>query len=277
MTETDRPATGTWRSAHGDMEDIEWELIADLVDSGWKPGMVGRPPKIDKRRIIDAIFYVAATGCQWRALPDCYPNWNTVHRYHVKWSRNGTWNKIATRLREAVRQVEGREAEPSAGAIDARTVKGASTVSAATRGYDAGKKISGRKTFGICDTLGLLIAVFVAQASASDNAGGIMTIHAAKQQSSRLTKVWCDAGFKVVFAKYCKKQNIDAEVINRIHPHEFVALPKRWIIERTWSWLMNNRRLQIDYERDPAVTEGFIWAAHSRYLLRRLTSQQPAT
>ena len=80
-----------------------------------------------------------------------------------------------------------------------------------------------------------------------------------------------------MFAKYCKKQNIDTEVINRIHPHEFVALPKRWIIERTWSWLMNNRRLQIDYERDPAVTEGFIWAAHSRYLLRRLTTPQPAT
>ncbi len=277
MGESDTSKTQTWRTTHGDMSDIEWELIADPVDSGWKPGLVGRPPKIDKRRIIDAIFYVTATGCQWRALPECYPNWNTVHRYHLRWSRDGTWDKIAARLTTAVRELEGREPHPSAGAIDARTVKGASTVTSATRGYDAGKKISGRKTFGVCDTLGLLITIFVVQASASDNAGGIVAVHAAKQRSTRLTKVWCDAGFKVAFAKYCASQRISAEVVNRIHPHEFVALPKRWLIERTWSWLMNNRRLQIDYERDPAVTEGFIWAAHSRHLLRRLTQTAPTT
>ena len=122
---------------------------------------MGRPVKVDRRRVVDAIFYVAATGCQWRALPESYPNWNTVHRYHLEWSRDGTWERIAERLAAAVRPKEGRQAAPSAGIVDARSVRAASTVSKKTKGFDAGKKINGRKTFGIVDTLGLLMAVVV--------------------------------------------------------------------------------------------------------------------
>ena len=253
------------------MSDEEWDLIADLVAAYWTPGSLGRPVKVDRRQVVDAIFYVAATGCQWRALPSSYPNWNTVHRYHLTWSRDGTWEAIAQQLAQAVREREGRDPEPSAGAVDARTVRGAATVTSETRGYDAGKKISGRKTFGIVDTLGLLLAITVVAANTSDNAGGIVVADAARRKSGRLTKIWCDAGFKKAFVRHCGAVHISAEVVNRIHPHKFEALPKRWIVERTWSWLMNNRRLQIDYERDPKVTEGFIWAAHSRHLLRRLT------
>src|SRR5665811_2395539 len=89
----------TWRTAHGDMTDEEWELISDLVAPYWKPGRMGRPVTVDRRAVVDAIFYVAATGCQWRALPGCYPNWNTVHRYHLEWSRDGTWAVSYTHLR----------------------------------------------------------------------------------------------------------------------------------------------------------------------------------
>jgi transposase len=117
----------------------------------------------------------------------------------------------------------------------------------------------------------LLVAVLVCAANASDNAGGIQVADRARQRSRRFAHHWCDAGFKRTFAQHCRNRHVSVEVVHRIHPHEFVALPQRWIVERTWSWLMNSRRLQIDYERDPAVTEGFIWAAHSRYLLRRLT------
>ncbi len=253
------------------MSDEEWELIADLVAPYWRPGEMGRPVTVERRRVVDAIFYVAATGCQWRALPEVYPNWNTVHRYHLSWSRDGTWERVADRLRVLVREREGHEPEPSASIVDARSVRGAATVTGTTRGYHAGKKISGRKTFGIVDTLGLLVAVVVVAASVSDNAGGIAVFDKARTKTSRLAKLWCDAGFKTTFRRHCQQRHVSAEVVNRIHPHEFTVLPHRWVVERTWSWTMNNRRLQVDYERDPKVTEGFVWAAHSRLLLRRLT------
>jgi transposase len=153
------------------MTDDEWQLIADLVAPYWSPGAMGRPVKVDRRGVVDAIFYVAATGCQWRALPERYPNWNTVHRYHLEWSRNGTWERIAARLAAAVRAQEGRDGEPSAGIVDARSVRASSTVSKKTKGFDAGKKINGPKTFGIVDTLGLLVAVVVVAASISRSVG----------------------------------------------------------------------------------------------------------
>jgi transposase len=257
------------------MSDEEWDLIADLVAPYWTPGGMGRPVTVDRRRVVDAIFYVAATGCQWRALPASYPNWNTVHRYHRTWSSDGTWEAIAARLAAAVRQREGRDADPSAGIVDARSVRGAPTVGSDTKGYDAGKRISGRKTFGIVDTLGLLMAITVVAASASDNAGGIVVADRARARSARFAKLWCDAGFKRTFVDHCRSHHVAVEVVTKIHAHRFEVLPKRWVVERTWAWLMNNRRLQVDYERDPLTTEGFIWAAHSRYLLRRLTQPAP--
>ena len=144
-------------------------------------------------------------------------------------------------------------------------------VSAATRGYDAGKKISGRKVFGLVDTLGLILAVTVVVASTSDNVGGIAVFDAARTKSRRLKKLWVDGGFKKTFLTYCRAHHVAAEVVKRIHPHAFKVLPRRWVVERTWAWTMANRRLQVDYERDPDVTEGFIWAAHGRLLLHRLT------
>ncbi|MAT05179.1 MAG: hypothetical protein CL424_09065 [Acidimicrobiaceae bacterium] len=117
----------TWQTPGGDLSDDEWELIADLLDPPTRSKM-GRPRKHTRRAIADAIFYVAATGCQWRNLPAKYPPWSTVHHYHVTWSRDGTCERVCDRLRNLVRLSEGREAEPSAGIIDARTVRGASTV-----------------------------------------------------------------------------------------------------------------------------------------------------
>lgn len=134
---------------------------------------MGRPATVDRRRVVDAILYVAATGCQWRALPAEYPNWNTVHRLHLQWSKDGTWEKIADRLRRMLRERDDRDGDPSGTIVDARSARGASTVTGVTRGYDAGKKIPGRKTFGIVDTLGLLLAVVVVAGNTSDNAGGI--------------------------------------------------------------------------------------------------------
>jgi transposase len=273
---TDKDAKAlTWRNCQEDLTDEEWDLIADLVPTYSELGKLGRPAKHKKRDIVNAILYVAATGCQWRALPACYPNWNTVHRYHLTWSRNGTWEAIVDRLRTLVREHEGRHPHPSAGIVDARSVQGASTVCGETRGYDAGKKISGRKTFGVVDTLGLLIAVIVMAASTSDNAGGCECVDIAAPKSARLRKLWSDAGFKKTFRWHCRHHKIKAEVVSRRNAHQFEVLPRRWIVERTWAWLVNHRRLRIDYERDPDITAGFVWAAHARLLLRRLTTPEP--
>jgi transposase len=271
----DRVKETTWRTTHGDMSDEEWALIADLVAPYSGDGRMGRPLKNERRAVVNAIFYVTATGCQWRALPACYPHWNTVHRYHLTWSRDGTWEAVCDRLRAKVRMAEGHEPDPSASVIDARSVRGTATVTSSTRGYDAGKKISGRKTFGLVDTLGLLVAVVVVIASTSDNAGGIAAIGRARPKSRRLAKVFCDGGFKRAFIDHCAAHHLSAEVVKRIASGTFEVLPRRWVVERTWSWLMNNRRLQVDYERDPRVAEGFIWAAHARLLLRRLTEPLP--
>ncbi len=165
---------------------------------------MGRPIKHDRRAIVNAIFYVAATGCQWRHLPATYPHWNTVHCYHVTWSRDGTWEKGADRLRELVRSSEGRDPDPSAGIIDARSVRGTPTVTSLTRGYDAGKKISGRKVFGLVDTIGLLLGVTVMVASTSDNVGGIAVFDSAREKSERLKMLWVDSGFKNAFVAHCR-------------------------------------------------------------------------
>ena len=129
--------------------------------------------------------------------------------------------------------------------------------------------------FGLVDTLGLRVAVVVVAANLSDNAGGIATVEGGTTKAGRLKKIWHDSGFKNTFAAHCSESGISAEVVNRVAPHSFEVLPRRWVVERTWAWLTNHRRPKIDYKRDPALTEGFIWAAHTRVLLRRLTSPAP--
>lgn len=263
-----------WQTAHGDLTDEEWQLIEPFFPTYSTEGSLGRPPKWERRDIVNGILYVAATGCQWRALPDKYPHWSTVHHYHLDWSKDGTWEKVGRHIVELARQAEDRDPEPTAGIIDARTVRGAATVTSPTRGYDAGKKISGRKNFGIVDTIGLLLCLSVVAASTSDNAGGIKVLDKITSRAGALVKLWSDSGFKTAFKKHAKTLGIDVNVIERTKKGEFVPLPRRWVVERTWSWLMNYRRLQVDYERNPVVVEGFIWAAHSRILLRRLTANE---
>jgi len=128
MPEIYDPSGADWNSTVRDLTDREWAYIEPLVPTYSGPGKLGRPVKWPKRDIVNAILYVAGTGCQWRALPACYPPWKTVHGYHRAWSHDGTWEQIAGRLRDLVRDSDGRGPEPSAAIIDARSVQGASTV-----------------------------------------------------------------------------------------------------------------------------------------------------
>ena len=146
----------TWRPLTADVTDEQWALISDLfVTKGDYGSNMGRPRKWDHRDLVEAIFFVLVTGCSWRNLPDQYPHWNTVHRYHTTWSRDRTWEGVSDRLAALERTRQGRDPSASGAVIDARSVKSASTVCGLTRGYDAGKKIVGRKLFAVVDTIGL--------------------------------------------------------------------------------------------------------------------------
>jgi hypothetical protein len=170
-----------------------------------------------------------ANSCQM-ASSDIRSIWQS----HMNWSRDGTWEAICTRKREMVSEREGHEADPSGAVVDARSVRGAATVTGSTRGYDAGKKISGSVN-GLVDTLGLLVARIILAASVSDNAGGIEVVRQGRKPSERLSKIWCDGGFKKTFVAECRAHHISAEVVKRIHSGPFEVLPPRRVVARTWS------------------------------------------
>ncbi len=263
-----------WNPSSPDLTDEMWELIRPVFEpKPWGRSKMGRPRKWAYRVLVEAVFYVGISGCQWRLLPEKYPPWSTVHRYHLRWSKDGTWETACDLLVALERQQASRDVEPSAAIIDARSVKSASTVCGLSRGYDAGKKILGRKLFAVVDTLGLLLAVVVVAANVSDNVGGALAMDRAAAKSRRLTKLWADMGFKKTFiANVAANHGIETEIVSVKDLHTFKVQPRRWVVERTYSWLVNHRRLRIDYERDPQVTEGFVYAAHTLMLLRRLTT-----
>ncbi len=161
-------------------------------------------------------------------------------------------------------------ANPSTGVVDTLSIRSFTTLTSSTRKYNTGKEITQRKTFRAVDTIGHLIAAIAMVASISYNIGGTWIMHKARMCRGRLKMIFCDSGFKRTFVEECQRYHVSVEVVKRIHTHQFEVLPRRWVVERTWSCLMNNQRLEIRYERDPQATEGFIWAIHSRMLIRQL-------
>ena len=187
-----------------DLTDAQWELIAPMVQP--RPG--GRPATHPRRRIVDAILYLNRTGCSWRQLPHDFPPWETVYWYFKTWTDDGLTDRIHDALRAAVRDAAGRDPMASAGIVDAQSVKGADTVGAHSRGYDAGKKVNGRKRHIVVDTLGLLIVVLVTAASLQDRDGGRRILDRARMAMPSIALVWADGGYagKLVtwVARYCR-------------------------------------------------------------------------
>jgi transposase len=228
---------------------------------------------------VDAILYLARTGCQWRYLPKDFPPWPTVYWYFTRWHDDGTVEKVHDALRVKVRQADGRDPEPSAGLIDSQSVRAADTVPKATSGFDAGKKTKGRKRFIVTDTLGLLLAVHVVAASVQDRDGGKRPLLWTCLDHPTVLKIWADQGFAgrlVTWAADTLRRDVD---IVRKQPGQrgFHVQPKRWAVERTFAWITTRRRLASDYERDPAHSETMIRWAVTDVILRRLTREGPAT
>lgn len=275
---------GRARRYPSDLTDEQWVLLApraraimaELVRSA------GRPMVHNLRAVLDAIGYVTRYGIEWRALPIDFPPWQAVFAFFKRWSARGLPRHLVDMLRERIRVAHGRAPLPTAGSIDSQSVKAADTVGAGSRGFDAGKKINGRKRHIAVDTLGLLLAVIVTPASVQDRDGANPLLALLRERFTTITLVWADGGYAgrlVLWAKSALQLSV-AIVKRSDDTRGFVLLPRRWVVERTFGWLLRHRRLIRDYERRPDHHEAMVlWATVSimiRQLARELAGEPPA-
>lgn len=248
----------------------QWKRLKWLLP---KRKGAGRPIELDLRRVINAIFYVLVTGCQWRNLPKEYPNPNSVYYHFGKWSKDGTWQRLNRALVFLERRRVGRFARPSAAIVDSQSVKVSDQ--GGISGYDNYKKIKGRKRHILVDTLGNLLEIVVAVANSSDRecAKHLLT-KVERQIAIRLLKVWADKGYQGELELwFADEWQIALDIVSAQHGQQgFAVQPRRWVVERTFSWFGKYRRLSKDYERNICNSEGFIYLASIRTLLKRLDS-----
>nr|WP_199434823.1 IS5 family transposase [Qaidamihabitans albus] len=257
-----------------DTTDAEWALLEPLlpVPACQSPGG-GRPEKHSRRAIVDAIRYITDNGSKWRALPADFPPWKTVHGFFTRWRAAGVIERIRDALREQLRLRAGRDRYPSAAAIDSQSVRAAETVGKPTRGYDGGKKVDGRKRHIAVDTLGLLLVVMVTAANSQDRPTGRLLLSRLRQTQRRVRHIWADGGYNGTLADWAKTTvNMTVEIVKKPHRAKtFIVLPRRWVVERTFSWISQARRNVRDYERLPTHSEAFINWAMITMMTRRLT------
>lgn len=256
-----------------DLTEAQWELLRALLpERKWRPGGPGRPP-YNLRCVINGILYLLKTGCQWRMLPGEFGKWSTIYAYCKRWRRDGVWACLMEALRQLERRRVGRQSEPSAGSVDSQSIKTATQGEEV--GFDGGKKIKGRKRHLLVDTLGLLLAVVVTAADTEDRQGfvALLTRYFAGGVK-RLRKLWVDGGYRAEWLETWvwnlkRTHKIDLEVTEKKGPG-FHVIPWRWAVERTFAWLLNDRRHSRDYEVLPANSEAMIQISMIRLLLNRL-------
>lgn len=275
-----RSDVGEKRRYPSSLTDAEWELVRDLFEYEGP----GQPAQVERRDIVEACSYIVRSGCSWRMLPKEFPKWQNVYAHFRRWNDKGLFEQMHERLRGMWRKREGRKVEPSAAILDSQSVKTGSQ--GGDKGYDAGKKVKGRKRHLVVDFLGLLLAVLILPANLQDRAVALDAVKTAQHSHPTIEALIVDSGYSGRCAKQLEEEcNIKVEVIRRPRQERtkvngqpigppvkkgFIPLPKRWIVERTNAWVLRFRRLVVDHERLPKVSEAWIWFAQSTMLMRRL-------
>lgn len=248
------------------LTDARWEIIAEFIEDE-------RKRKHSLRTIVDAVLYVVKTGCQWRYLPVDFPKWQLVYYYFRKFETTGLIEIIHDQLRDQVRVKKGKEISPSLGLVDSQSVKTASVTE--EKGIDGNKKVNGRKRFILTDTLGLMLGMLIVGANVGERAGAEKLFNQVQGKYPRLQKVLADQGFdgEKYVAGIEKMFGFIFEIVNKVLGiGGFQVQPKRWIVERTFGWLVWNRRLVKDYEEKTEVSKAFIQLAMIRIMLKQLAS-----
>lgn len=251
-----------------DLTDEEWELIASLLPSS---NRIGRPRKTDLREVVNALLYIASSGGAWRLLPKDFPPFSTVQKYFYRWRDEGVLRAINNTLVMAAREQANKQPSPTAGVIDSQSVK--TTESGGIRGFDAGKKINGRKRHIVVDTLGLMVGLVVHSAGIQDRDGAPDVLKNILKRWPWLRHIFADGGYAgpKLKGRLEKVGKFTLEIIKRSDQAEgFEVLPRRWVVERTFAWLGRCRRLAKDFERTIASAEAWVFIANIRMLTRRL-------